>query len=192
MARRIRMQYLRKVLHQPISYFDKHTPGTVAASLSTDTAIIETGLADKVATVCQGVGMIIGAFSIAFTKSWKMTLVSGTTVPYIFLTTLAIGAIDSHFETKQRASYSETTKIAEEALSSVSTIAAMGAKEKIIRNFGMPLAIASQLGKKIAPIQAGMWGNMFFCMQCGYALALFYGVRLLSRGEIKDGGTVMV
>jgi hypothetical protein len=29
-------------------------------------------------------------------------------------------------------------------------------------------------------------------MQSSYALALFYGNKLVSNGEIKDGGTVMV
>jgi ATP-binding cassette, subfamily B (MDR/TAP), member 1 len=78
MARRIRLWYLNKILHQPISYFDRRTPGSIAASLSTDTNIIEVGLADKVVSIFQACGMIITAFAIAFTKSWKMTLVVGT------------------------------------------------------------------------------------------------------------------
>src|SRR5207249_1808487 len=100
------------------------------------------GLADKVASVFQAAGMIIGAFAIAFTKSWKMTLVVGTTIPYILITTMILGSIDSFFETKQRQKYSEASKIAEEALSSVSSITALGAKDKIVRNFNVPLATA--------------------------------------------------
>jgi ATP-binding cassette subfamily B (MDR/TAP) protein 1 len=191
-ARRIRIQYLNKVIHQPISYFDRHTPGSIAASLSTDTNIIEVGLADKVVTVCQGVGMIISAFIIALTKSWKMTLVVGTSIPYIVITTMILGSIDSAFETKRREKYSEASKISEEALSSISTVTALGAKDKIVEMFSVPLLAASRLTIKIGPVQASMYGNMFFAMQSTYALALFYGNKLFSDGEIKDGGTVMV
>lgn len=192
MTRRIRLQYLKKVIHQPISYFDKNTPGSIAASLSTNTNIIEVGLADKVVTVGQGCGMIIGAFVIAFTKSWKMTLVVGTSIPYILITTMILGSIDSFFETKQREKNSESSKISEEALSSISTITALGAKDKIVDNFRVPLTAASRLSVKLGPIQASIYGNMFFSMFSTYALALFYGAKLYSEGQIKNGGTVMM
>ncbi len=81
-ARRIRLEYLDNVLHQPISYFDRHTPGAIAASLSTDTNVIEVGLGEKVAGLFEASGMIITAFGIAFSKSWKMTLVIATMIPY--------------------------------------------------------------------------------------------------------------
>jgi ATP-binding cassette, subfamily B (MDR/TAP), member 1 len=186
------MHYLKKVIHQPISYFDKNTPGSIAASLSTDTNIIEVGLADKVCTVLQGAGMLVGAFAIAFTKSWKMTLVVGTSIPYVFIVTMILGSIDSFFETKQREKNTEASIIAEEALSSVSTIIALGAKEKIVDNFNIPLTAASRLALKIGPVQASLYGNMFFSMFSTYALALFYGTKLLSDGDIKNGGTVMM
>ena len=32
---------------------------------------------------------------------------------------------------------------------------------------------------------------VFFAVYCAYALALFYGVKLVNRGEIKDGGAVV-
>jgi ATP-binding cassette subfamily B (MDR/TAP) protein 1 len=191
MARRIRLAYLKKVLHQPISYFDHNTPGSIATSLSTDTNCIEVGLADKMASVCQAIGMIIAALAIAFSKNWKMTLVVGTTIPYILITTVIIGSVDSYYETKQRKTYDEASKVAEEALSSVSSIKALGANEKIVSNFRIPVSEGSRVGLKIGPIQATMYGNMFFSIQSCYALALFYGVKLVSRGEIKNGGTVM-
>jgi ATP-binding cassette subfamily B (MDR/TAP) protein 1 len=192
MAQRIRLQYLKKVIHQPISYFDRNTPGSIATSLSADTNTIEVGLADKVATVFQGAGMIIGAFAVAFTKSWRMTLVVGTNIPYILITTMIFGSVNSFFEKKQREKYGEASKIAEEALSSVSTITALGAKDKIVQNFNVPIMGASRLGIKIGPVQAAMYGNLFFSMQSAYALALFYGNKLVSQGEIKNGGAVMV
>ena len=135
--------------------------------------------------------MLIGSFSIAFTKSWKMTLVVGTGIPYVLITTMILGWIDSIFEAKQRQKNIEASQVAEEALGSVSTIIALGATDKIVKKFNVPLSAASRLTLKIGPVQASIYGNMFFSMFCTYGLALFYGTKLLSHGEIAKGGTVM-
>lgn len=191
-AHRIRLQYLENVLHQPIPYFDRHTPGSIAASLSTDTNIIEVGLADKVVSVFQACGMIITAFVIAFTKSWKMTLVVGTTIPYVMLVTIFLGSMVSMLEKKQRGVYSKASSIAEEALSSIVNVTALGAKDRIVEKFKRILTIASRYAIRRGPIEASIYGNMFFSMQSGYALALFYGVHLVSSGEVRDAGTVVM
>jgi ATP-binding cassette subfamily B (MDR/TAP) protein 1 len=153
--------------------------------------MIEVGLADKVAPVCQGCGMIIGAFGIGFAKSWRLTLVISTTLIWMIGGTMVLGTADSKLQTKQRAIYSQASTIAEEALSSILSITALGAKDRIIERFKRPLVKATRMELRIGPIQASIYGNMFFTMQCGYALAIFYGIRLLSHGEIKNGGTVV-
>lgn len=192
MARRIRLWYLEKVLRQPISYFDRHTPGSIAASLSTDTNIIEVGLADKVVSIFQACGMIITAIVIAFTKSWKMTLVVGTTIPYVILVTMALGSLSSMFEKKVRLTYSNASSVADEALSSILDVTALGANDKIVEKFKRILTTAGRYSIRKGPIEASIYGNMFFSMQSAYALALFYGVHLVSSGEVKDGGTVVM
>jgi len=191
MARRIRLRYLDKMLHQSVSYFDRHPPGSIASSLSTDTTLIEVGLADKVSSVCQGCGMIIGAFGIGFAKSWRLTLVIGTTLVWMISITMMLGAAQSKIESKQRVIYNQASTIAEEALSSILSITALGAKDRIIEKFKRPTAIGSSYMIRNGPVQASIYGNMFFTMQSGYALALFYGVKLLSHGEVKNGGTVI-
>ena len=192
MARRIRIHYLETILHEPVSYFDDHSPGSVATSLSTNTNSIEVGLADKVGCVFIATGMIVTAFAIGFSKSWKLTLVVGATIPWVLAITGILGSADSKLQSKQKDAYSEASSLAAEALGSVANILALGAKDKIIERFKKPLAVASHWAIRDGPIQASIYGNMFFTMQCGYALALFYGVKLVSNGQIKDGGTVMV
>lgn len=192
MRKRIRLQYLERVLHQPIPYFDQHTPGSIATKLSTDTNIIEVGLADKICSVCQACGMIITAFVIAFTKSWKLTLVVGTTLPYMVFVTMFLSFLDSNIQGKMRAAKTQASSIAEEALAKVVSTTSLAATENFIEKFNRPLLLSSRYGKISGPIEASIYGNLFFSIQSGYALALFYGVKLVNRGEIHSGGTVMV
>jgi ATP-binding cassette subfamily B (MDR/TAP) protein 1 len=153
--------------------------------------MIEVGLADNVGSVCQGCGMIIGAFGIGFAKSWKLTLVVSTTLTWMIGVTMALGTADSKLQTRQRVFYFQASTIAEEALSSILSVTALGAKDRIIERFKRHIPKATRMELHIGPVQASIYGNMFFTMQCGYALALFYGIKLLSHGEIKNGGAVV-
>ncbi|KAH6666837.1 multidrug resistance protein 14 [Halenospora varia] len=167
-ARRLRITYLQKVLHRPISYFDLHTPGSIASSLSTDVNVIEVGLGEKVASLIEAVGMIITAFGIAFSKSWKLTLVVATMIPYMIITTVLLASADTKVEKKVLGYLSKSSGIAEEALSNVMNISALGAKDKILEKFKGPIKVASTLGIRRGPLQ------------------------LSTRGDIKSGGDVMI
>ncbi|KAF2463015.1 multidrug resistance protein [Lindgomyces ingoldianus] len=192
MTAKIRLRYLRTVLHQPISYFDKTAPGTIATSLANDTNIVQVGLAEKLGIICQVISMILSSFVIAFTKNWKLTLVTATIVPYMVMSTMIFGALSTQTESKGNEILDTAAGVAEEALSSILNITAMGASEKMVRRFDEYLRKSSTFLKRIGPYMAGIYGNMFFAMNAGYALALFYGVKLVSKGEVTSGGTIVV
>ncbi|KAF2187080.1 multidrug resistance protein [Zopfia rhizophila CBS 207.26] len=191
MAGKIRLRYLRTVLHQPISYFDKNAPGSIATSLANDTNVIQVGLSEKLGIVFQVISMVTSAFIISFTRNWKLTLVTATMVPYMIVSTGFFGGLSTNVETKVNEKLSNASGVAEEALSSILNITAMGAKEKIVQIFDVHLKEATRYFKRIGPLQAGIYGNMFLAVHSAYALSLFYGVKLVSRGEITNGGTVV-
>jgi ATP-binding cassette subfamily B (MDR/TAP) protein 1 len=78
--------------------------------------------------------MIMTAFGIGFTKSWTFTLVVGTTIPYMFFITMILSAANSKLEVKQREIYARAAVIAEEALSSILNITALGTKTGLSRS----------------------------------------------------------
>lgn len=119
-------------------------------------------------------------------------MVVGTTIPWVLTVTGILGTADSKLLGKIKEAQSHASSIAGEALASAANIMALGAKDKIIEKYKKPLAVATHWSILDGPIQASIFGNMFFSMQSGYALALFYGVKLVSDGEIEDGGTVMM
>lgn len=191
MTSKIRLRYLSKVLHQPISYFDKNAPGSIATSLANDTNVVQVGLAEKVGIVSQVISMITVSFVISFTKGWKLTLVTATIVPYMIITTGFFGGLSAKVEAKVNESLNHGSGVAEEALSSILNVTSLGASTKIVRRYEVYLKEASAAFKRIGPLQACIYGNMFLAVHSAYALSLFYGVKLVSRGEIRDGGTVV-
>ncbi|KAH7124162.1 multidrug resistance protein 14 [Dendryphion nanum] len=192
MTSKIRLRYLSKVLHQPISYFDKNTPGTIATSLANDTNIVQVGLSEKLGIVFQVTSMILCSFVVAFTRSWKLTLVTATSLPYLIIVVGFFGGMSANVEAKVNEILNQASGIAEEALSSILNIAAMGASEKIVRRFDVQVKSSMPHFRRIGPLQAIIYGNMFFAVYCAYSLSLFYGAKLVNRGEITRGGDVVV
>ncbi|PVI03063.1 multidrug resistance protein [Periconia macrospinosa] len=191
MTSKIRVRYLRKVLHQPISYFDKNAPGTIATSLANDTNVVQVGLSEKLGIVFQALSMMMCSFIVALTKDWKLALACIPVVPWMIVLTGVFGGLSAKFEAKVTTVLNEASGLAEEALSSILDVTAMGAAEKIVHRYSGHIRKAMRSWVPIGPLTACIYGNMFLSINCAYSIALFYGVKLVNRGQIKDGGTIV-
>ena len=187
----IRRAYVRALLRQDISYFDTCTPGAVVAGISSNGDMIQTGLSEKVGVVFQGVSMLFSAFIVAFTKNWKLTLVTATTIPAAVLGIGITVYLDARQEAKIMAIYSRAAGLAEEALSTIRNVTALRANEKLQKKYDAHIDEAKEYGVKKGPILGVQYSAEFFIVHCAYSLAFWYGVRLLTRGQIANGGQVV-
>lgn len=189
-TRAIRRDYVRSLLRQDISYFDICTPGSVSTSVSNNADMIHTGLAEKVGVIIQGLAMLTAAFIVAFATSWKLTLVTATTLPGAVIGVGITIALDARLEAKILEIYAKAGGLVEEALGSIRIVTAFGADDKLLKKYEAYLEVAKTFGVKKGPVLGTQYSVEFFMMFCAYALAFWYGIRLLLRGEIDSGGTV--
>lgn len=68
-----------------MGWFDQeeNSSGAIAGRLSTDTLYIRGAVGDQLGLLMQNLVTIIGAYVIAFTAGWKMTLVITAVVPLL-------------------------------------------------------------------------------------------------------------
>jgi ATP-binding cassette subfamily B (MDR/TAP) protein 1 len=190
-TRQIRYSYIRALLRQDIAYFDTCSPGAVATSISNNADMIQTGMGEKVGVACQSLAMLLSAFIVAFTAGWKLTLVTATTLPAAVLGVGITVALDAKQETKILAIYATAAGLVEESLSSVRNVIALGANAKFQKRYDGYLDQAKVFGVKKGPILGVQYSSEFFVMHCAYALSFWYGVTLLLKGEMSDGGQVV-
>ena len=189
-ARTLRRDYIRSILRQDIAYFDTCTPGSVATSISNNVDMIQAGLSEKVGVIIQGFAMLATAFIVAFVKGWKLTLVTASTLPAAVIAVGITAALDARLEAKILAIYAKAGGLVEEALGSVRVVTAFGAHNKLLKKYEAYLDVAKTYGVKKGPILGTQYSAEFFMMYCAYALAFWYGIRLILQGEIDSGGTV--
>ncbi|KAL2828556.1 P-loop containing nucleoside triphosphate hydrolase protein [Aspergillus pseudoustus] len=185
----VRRHFLRSILRQDIAYFDTTClPGTVATLLSSNADLIEIAMGDKLGLALEGMAQLVAAFVVAFTRQWKLTLVVAATLPIAILVVVVTVIMDTKVSGKIFALYSKAGGLAEEALSTVQIVTAFNAAGKLQAKYDSYLEDAKQLGIQRGPIRGVQYGVQFAVMFCAYALAWFYGIRLLVNDEINSGG----
>lgn len=174
-----------------MSYFDSYTPGSVATRISNNANLIQAGLSEKVGTAVQGFSMLIASFVVAFTQNWRLTLPVATTVPTAVILVGVTVMMDAKLEAKILDIYAQAGGLVEEALGSIRIVCAFGAHKKLVRKYDEHLDAAKAFGVKKGPVLGFQYSSEFFIMYCAYALAFWYGIKLLLRGQIGSGGTIL-
>ena len=135
--------------------------------------------------------LFFSAFIVALAVQWKLALIVMSIIPGIILVTSSCIAIDAVLEAKITRIYSRASVLAQEAISSVKTVHAFWAQEKMVKSYEEYLAEAHKRGMKKCPIYGTLFSTEQFCVLAGTALAFWQGFRMYASGEIHSVGTVI-
>ncbi|XP_073227032.1 ABC transporter B family member 11-like [Cicer arietinum] len=111
-AARIRALYLKAILRQDISFFDKETnSGEVVGRMSGDTVLIQEAMGEKVGKFIQYVSSFLGGLVVAFIKGWLLTLVLLSSLPLLVLSGSIMSFVFAKMASRGQAAYSEAATI---------------------------------------------------------------------------------
>ena len=188
----LRRRYLSSLLHHTISFYETTmSSGEVSLGLSTHCNTIQSGLAEKFGLSLQSVSQVAAAFIVAFISQWKLGLVTATVVPATVIIVGATATWESKLEESINTINADAATLAEEILSSIRTVRALGATTKLLNSYHSQLKKAKAIGWQISPISGFQAATYMFMIYAAYALAFWYGVRLYSRGEVNDAGKII-
>ncbi|WFD21498.1 ABC-type xenobiotic transporter [Malassezia equina] len=186
-TQRIRIAYLRAILRQDIAYFDKLGPGEITTRIQSDIQLIQDGISDKLPLMMAFISTFIAGFVVAYVRSWKLALVMTSILPCIVGAAIVMNKFVSKYQQIELAQVAKAASIAEESLSTVRTVKAfdMGAQLRRLYESQNLLALGASRRRSVA---AGIGiGAFFFCIYCAYALAFYFGSKLVADGEVQSG-----
>ncbi|XP_024981326.1 ABC transporter B family member 21-like [Cynara cardunculus var. scolymus] len=190
-AARIRNLYLKTILRQDVSFFDKETnTGEVVGRMSGDTVLIQDAMGEKVGKFTQLLATFVGGFVIAFIKGWLLTLVMLTSIPPLVISGGVMSVIISKMASRGQNAYAKAANVVEQTIGSIRTVASFTGEKKAVANYNETLVDAYKSGVHEG-LAAGLGlGSMMLIVFCSYALAVWYGAKMvLERGY--TGGTVL-
>ncbi|GFP93628.1 ABC transporter b family member 21 [Phtheirospermum japonicum] len=189
-AARIRTLYLKTILQQDIAFFDKevHT-GEVIGRMSGDTVLIQDAMGEKVGKFVQLMSTFFGGFIIAFTKGWLLTLVMLSAIPPLMISGGIMAQVVSRMASRGQSAYADAAVVVEQTIGSIRTVASFTGEKKAVSNYNSSLerAYKSSVHEGLAT-GLGL-GAVMFVMFCSYALAVWYGGKMiLEQGH--NGGDI--
>ncbi|XP_060175041.1 ABC transporter B family member 11-like [Lycium barbarum] len=190
-AARIRSLYLKTILQQDIAFYDKETnTGEVVGRMSGDTVLIQDAMGEKVGKFVQLISTFVGGFVIAFTKGWLLTLVMLSAIPPLVISGAAMSLVLSRMASTGQDAYAKAATVVEQTIGSIRTVASFTGEKQAVANYNKSLIKAYKSGANEGLATGLGLGSLFAIIYCSYALAIWYGSRLiLEKGY--TGGQVL-
>jgi len=189
-AKRIRELYFTSILRQDIGWFDQTKTGELTSRMIADTNLIQDGLSDKVAMIVQNIATFVSGFVIAFVRGWQLALVLCVVFPVLGVGAAFMSKVLATRATAGQDSYGNAGSVAEESISGIRTVVALGNEERCIQRYDEALQEGLEQGKKQSLTTGVGIGAMMLCIFSCYALAFWYGSILIEQG-VYNGGQVL-
>ncbi|GFQ01230.1 ABC transporter b family member 4 [Phtheirospermum japonicum] len=190
-AVRIRNLYLKAILRQDIGYFDKETnTGEIVERMSSDTIIIQDAMGEKIGKFLQLTATFSGGFVIAFIRGWLLTLVLLSAIPFLVISAALMTILIAKFTSRGQAAYSEAAIVVEQTIGAIRTVASFTGEKQAVSKYNKSLNKAYKAGVQEG-LAAGLGAGIFmFVLFCSYALAVWFGAKMIiTKGY--SGGAVL-
>ncbi|CAM8982196.1 unnamed protein product [Rhodiola kirilowii] len=190
-AERIRIAYLRAILRQDVSFFDKNvSTGDIMHGISSDVAQIQEVMGEKMAHFIHHIFTFICGYAVGFINSWKVSLVVLSVTPLTMLCGMIYKGVYVGLTTKEEASYRKAGSVAEQTINSIRTVLSFVAEDSLTSRYSELLEKTVSLGVKTGFAKGAGMGIIYFVTYSTWALAFWYGSILVSNGEITGGAAI--
>ncbi|NXP59863.1 ABCBB protein, partial [Chloropsis cyanopogon] len=188
---KIRKAYFRKIMQMDIGWFDCTSVGELNTRISDDVNKINEAIADQVAIFIQRITTFVCGFLLGFVSGWKLTLVIIAVSPLLGVGAALSGLAVAKLTGQELKAYAKAGAVADEVLSSIRTVAAFGGEKKEVERYDKNLVFAQHWGIRKGIIMGLFSGYMWFIIFLSYALAFWYGSKLVLEEEEYSPGTLL-
>ncbi|KAK9070037.1 hypothetical protein SSX86_010436 [Deinandra increscens subsp. villosa] len=192
-AARIRNLYLKNILRQDISFFDKETnTGEVIGRMSGDTVLIQDAMGEKVGKFTQLVTTFVGGFVVAFFKGWLLTLVMMTAIPLMVVSGSVMSVMVAKMASRGQAAYAKAAIIVEQTIGSIRTVASFTGEKKAVADYNKSLLNAYNSSVHEGLVTGLGLGSVIFISFCMYAMAIWYGAQMIQEKGYTGGDVLNI
>lgn len=134
----------------------------------------------------------VGAIVLAFVKGWLLALVCLSSLPVTMISLGIVSVLTSKLSKQELDVYAKAGNIAEEAFTAVKTVKAFEGQDLESEKYESQLVHAKKLNIKRGFFSAFGFGLLWFFIYASYALAFWYGVKLILDGDnVYTPGTML-
>ncbi|CAM0957374.1 unnamed protein product [Alopecurus aequalis] len=185
LVERIRSLSFERVVHQDISWFDNpsNASGTIGARLSVDASNIRRLVGDSLALMIRSTVTVLAGFIIAIVSNWRLALIATVVLPLGGLQGFLQIKFLEGFSSDAKVMYEEATQVANDAVSSIRTVASFCAEHKVMKAYYKKCEAPVRQGIRQGIVSGLGFGVSFFVLYCTYALCFYVGAKFVLDGK---------
>ncbi|KAI0192134.1 multidrug resistance protein 1, 2, 3 [Astrocystis sublimbata] len=186
-ARALRNAYLKAIIRQNMAFFDTHEPGEVSTRIMSDMTHVQEGITSKVSMALTAVASFGASFVIALIVQWKTALVLSPTFVIMIVFASIGGKYIVKYHKEAKTANEKASSIAQEAISSVRQVYALGIEHEIAKKYESYLASAGIFSRKALHVLGAViaWSNTVPILI--HALTFWAGSQFLVQGSASVG-----
>ncbi|KAF8399362.1 hypothetical protein HHK36_015227 [Tetracentron sinense] len=186
LIKRIREKMLSKILTFEVGWFDEdeNSTGVVCSRLANDANVVRSLVGDRIALLVQTFSAVTIAATMGLIIAWRLAVVMIAVQPIIIVCFYARRVLLKSMSKKAIKAQDESSKLAAEAVSNLRTVTAFSSQARILE-----LLDRAQEGPRRESIRQSWFAGIVLgtsqsLMPCTWALAFWYGGKLVSEGYI--------
>ncbi|XP_024022964.1 ABC transporter B family member 11 [Morus notabilis] len=185
LIKRMRSMCFEKVVYMEVSWFDEgeHSSGAIGARLSTDAASVRGLVGDALGLLVQNIATAVAGLVIAFEANWQMALIVLVLLPLIGVNGYVQMKFMKGFSADAKKMYEEASKIANDAVGSIRTVASFCAEEKVMELYQKKCEGPIKAGIRQGLVSGAGFGLSLFMLFSMYACTFYAGARLVADGK---------
>ncbi|KAJ7947232.1 ABC transporter B family protein [Quillaja saponaria] len=186
---RIRSLSFEKIVHQEISWFDDpaNSSGAIGARLSTDASTVRSLVGDSLALIVMNIATITAGLIIAFTANWMLAGAILVVTPLMLIQGYLQAKFLKGFSADAKVMYEEASQVANDAVSSIRTVASFCAEQKVMDLYQKKCDGPEKQGVRLGLVSGAGFGFSFFALYCTNAFCFYFGAYLVHHGKATFG-----
>jgi ABC transporter fused permease/ATP-binding protein len=185
---RLRKDLFEHLLGQEIAFFDDHKTGELTSRLSADTTLVQNAVSVNISMGLRFGAQVIGAIGFLVYTSPRLTAVMLGVVPPVALGAVAYGRRVRKLARDAQDALARANEVAEETLAGIRTVRAFAAERAEGGRYSKAVWDAFAVVWKRILTSAMFMSVSSFAAFSALALVLWYGGRLVERGDMTPGG----
>ncbi|WP_123043628.1 ABC transporter ATP-binding protein [Cohnella candidum] len=190
MLKALRSLLWRKLLHLPVSHYDKEETGALISRVTNDTGVIKQVMSELLSGFITGVISIIGSVVILLTLDWQMTLVLLIAVPLTLGILFPLGRQMYRISRSMQDETAGFTSILQQVLSEIRLVKSSGAEAPEYARGMTGIQALYRLGLKEARVQALIAPLMGLVIMTLMVVVIGFGGLRVSSGALSAGELV--
>jgi len=185
---RLRKDLYRAILDQEVAFFDERRTGELTSRLSSDTAVLQSAVSANVSMGLRHLVTAAGAVGFLFFTSARLALVMLAVVPAVAVGAVIYGRRVRKLAREVQDALAAAGEVAEESLSGIRTVRSFDAEARETERYGQAVWKAFEAARRRIHAGSTFMGSAAGAGYGAVALVLWYGGRLVSRGDLSAGG----